>query len=170
MKSISECVKNMEMKVGQNQDVMKKYSHSLMQNSERLKKEKINTETLALTEWLLKKLQALFGGKMYKGTTAESMEESRLAWHDILQAMGKESVLETYKFLKTAHEDIPKFAPSPVEFKQLAQIHVMPFIRYKNKFKLHKYNNHEQVADESIARRHLILSRKKLKHGGVESA
>jgi len=142
-----------------------------MQSLESLKEEKTSTEMLALTEWLLKKLQALFGGKMYKGTTTESIEELRLAWHDVLQAMGKETVLATYKFLKTAHEDVPKFAPSPVEFKQIAQIHVMPFIRYQKKFKLLNFHNNSQKSDENIAREHLDLLRNRLKnrlkHGGM---
>ena len=120
---------------------------------------------LLLTEWLLTKLQALFAGKMYKGSTIESSKELKLAWHDVLEDMGKETVLETYKFLRTGHEAIPKFAPSPVEFKQLAQVYVKPFIRYKNKFKLLKFNTDIQRADEKVAREHLVLSRNKLKHG-----
>tara|TARA_R110002072_G_scaffold294858_1_gene465341 strand:+ start:1247 stop:1633 length:387 start_codon:yes stop_codon:yes gene_type:complete len=108
-----------------------------------------------LTEWLLTKLKALYAGKIYEGTTQKSSKELRLAWAQIISSMGRDSVLATYDFLQSGHEAIPNFAPSPVEFKKLAQVHVMPFIRYKNKFKLLKFESKHQKADEKIARKYL---------------
>jgi len=118
---------------------------------------------LMLSEWLLTKLKALYAGKIYQGTTDKASKELRLAWAEIINSMGQEAVLATYNFLQSGHDAIPNFAPSPIEFKKLAQIHVMPFIRYKNKFKLLKFENNHKKADEKIARKHLGRSRNNLK-------
>ncbi len=133
-----------------------------MQSSEKFKAKEVSTDMLLLTEWLLTKLKALYAGKIYQGTTEQASKELRLAWSQIISSMGREAVLATYDFLHSGNEAIPDFAPSPVEFKKLAQIHVMPFIRYKNKFKVLKFENNYSKANEKIARKHLGKSKMNL--------